>query len=335
MRLALVLQSLVLCLARLQALYELAVLIPRVDLLGLARAQLVLEDLHLILETSEGALDIHVVQTNPHKLPFGLLDALLYLPVLSFHLFVELLPLLHLLLLLALSVEVLCILLTQPLQLVVSGLHAFHSLLPLRDELLPVFMQLSKQLGSLIHLYLPRLRLCDLVCQLLALAVILHSQLFNGQRQLADLRVIGTAVLLKCELVLLLLPGSYGPLLQLFLVPVQLQLVLVELLVASHELIRVAVDLVLRIVLQLLKADDLGLQAAQLPAGQRLHVLLCLSLVLLGVDQLLRVHQLLLHVDEVVRHDLDALTIRLELLLHTLELRLFALDLRIELLVLF
>mmetsp|Transcript_39447 Transcript_39447/g.112633 ORF Transcript_39447/g.112633 Transcript_39447/m.112633 type:complete len:200 (-) Transcript_39447:385-984(-) len=198
------------------------VLVLRVVLLLLARAHLVPQDLDLVFEARERALRVEVLQADGHELPVSLLDRLLQLLGLVGQVPVKLFPLLHLVLLLALPAQVEGILLAELLQLPVARLHAAHGLLPLGDELLAVLMQLLEELGRLVHLDLPRLGLCDLVREVLALPVVLHRQLLERQRQLPDLRVVRAAVLLERELVLLLLPGRYGPLLQLLLVPVHL-----------------------------------------------------------------------------------------------------------------
>mmetsp|Transcript_41567 Transcript_41567/g.109724 ORF Transcript_41567/g.109724 Transcript_41567/m.109724 type:complete len:204 (-) Transcript_41567:86-697(-) len=162
---------------------------------------------------------------------------------------------------------------------------------------------------------------------------VLHRELLERQRELPDLGVVRTSVLLQRQLILLLLPGGDRPLLELLLVPVHLQLELIELLVPSHELVGEAVDLVLLVFAQLQEADDLGVDAAELPGRKGLEVHLGVGLVPLRVDELLRVHQLLLHVDKVVGHDLDTATLRGDRLLDVIELDLLSLDLRVELLV--
>mmetsp|Transcript_6561 Transcript_6561/g.18354 ORF Transcript_6561/g.18354 Transcript_6561/m.18354 type:complete len:346 (-) Transcript_6561:3-1040(-) len=298
-----------------------------------AGVELVLQDLDLILEAGERALRLHVVNPNTHELPVRLLDVLVQLAVLGLHVRVELPPLPELLVLPPLAPEVRGVVLAELLQLCVAGLHALHRLLPLVDQPPPVGMELLEQLGRLVHLDLPRLRLRDLVREVLPLRRVLERELLDREREFPDLGVVCAAILFECELVLLLLPRGNGPLFELLLVPVHLEFELVELLVAPHELVGEGVDLVLGVVQDLLQAQVLRLEAALLPVGQRLQVLLGLGLVLLRVDQLLRVHELLLHVDEVLGHDLDPAAVRLDLLLHAGDLRLLPLDLRIELLV--
>ena len=63
----------------------------------------------------------------------------------------------------------------------------------------------------------------------------LDGQLLDVEGQLLDLRPISTAILLKGQVVLLLLPGGECPLLELLLIPVHLKLQLVYLLIRLED----------------------------------------------------------------------------------------------------
>ena len=65
---------------------------------------------------------------------------------------------------------------------------------------------------------------------------------------LLDFGLVGAAVLLERQVVLLLLARGQGPLLQLLLVPVHLELVLVHLLVAAEDLVLGVVQALLLVV---------------------------------------------------------------------------------------
>mmetsp|Transcript_97694 Transcript_97694/g.252836 ORF Transcript_97694/g.252836 Transcript_97694/m.252836 type:complete len:762 (+) Transcript_97694:265-2550(+) len=255
---------LVLLLTQLEAPGGHGMLVLRVVLLTLGGAELVLHDIHLVLERIQRTLGLLVVHADPHKLPVRLLDFLLEPLVLALDILMEALLLLHLVLLLPLAFHVQGVLLTELLELVVARLHVLDGLLPLVDKLFPVVVKLAEELSSLVHLDLLCLRLSDLVGQFLPPVRILHRELLDRERELPDLGVVRASVLLQRQLVFLLLPRGDGPLLQLLLVPAHLQLELIELLVPSHELVGKGVDLILLVVHQLVQAHDLGLEAAQL-----------------------------------------------------------------------
>mmetsp|Transcript_108945 Transcript_108945/g.347844 ORF Transcript_108945/g.347844 Transcript_108945/m.347844 type:complete len:791 (+) Transcript_108945:412-2784(+) len=307
------------------------VLVLAVVFLLLASTHLILHDFDLVLEAGEGALGFEMVQPDSHQLPLGLLYARVQLAVFGLDFLVEPLPLLHLVLLLFFPIHVFGVLLTKPLELFVAPLHTMDGFLPLLDESFTVIVELLEKLSSLVHFNLLGLSLRDQVCELLLLRRILHCELLGGQRQLPDLRVIGSPVLFEGHLVLFFLAFRDRPLLELLLVPVHLQLELIQLLVATEQLIGVAVDLVLGVVKHLLEADRLGLQPPELAASQCLQVLLRLDLVPLRIDKLLSVHELLLDVDEMVGQDFDSPTCGLQLRLSLLELSILPLDLGIEL----
>jgi len=78
-------------------------------------------------------------------------------------------------------------------------------------------------LGGLVELNLCSLRFGDFLLEVRLLATDLDSELFYLEVELLDLRAVLFMVLLQGNVVFFLLLTGYGPLLQLFLIPVQLQ----------------------------------------------------------------------------------------------------------------
>lgn len=83
-------------------------------------------------------------------------------------------------------------------------------------------VQTSELLSGLVQLNLGGLGLGDLLLELLGLAGDLDGELLDVECELLDLGLVRAPVLLKSQVVLLLLPCSQSPLLQLLLIPVHL-----------------------------------------------------------------------------------------------------------------
>jgi hypothetical protein len=79
---------------------------------------------------------------------------------------------------------------------------------------------LAELFGRFIELDLRRLRLSDLLLEIVLLSSRLDSQLLDLEVEFLDLRLVGQFILLHRECILLLLTGSQDPLLQLLLIPI-------------------------------------------------------------------------------------------------------------------
>jgi hypothetical protein len=101
-------------------------------------------------------------------------------------------------------------------------LDVLHSFLPLEVELVALLMEAAEFFCGLVKLDLGRLSLSDLIFELLSLAGHLNRELLNLQGQLLDLGLIRPSILFQGQVILFLLPGSKGPLLQLLLIPIHL-----------------------------------------------------------------------------------------------------------------
>ena len=75
----------------------------------------------------------------------------------------------------------------------------------------------------------------NFLLELLVLLGDLDGELLDLERQFLDLGLISTAILLERQVILLLLSGGEGPLLELFLVPVHLKFELIHLLVGLED----------------------------------------------------------------------------------------------------
>lgn len=136
----------------------------------------------------------------------------------------------------------------------------------------------------------------DFFLQLLLFPAHFDGQLLDLQVQLPYLGVILFPVLLEGDVVFLLLLASDGPLLQLLLVPVQLQLDLLHLLIHSEDAHLDIVESLLMLHDDFIELLDLVLESAALAFGHLPEVVLCLGLFVLGVDQRLRVEQFLVYI---------------------------------------
>mmetsp|Transcript_64854 Transcript_64854/g.154847 ORF Transcript_64854/g.154847 Transcript_64854/m.154847 type:complete len:238 (-) Transcript_64854:495-1208(-) len=227
----------VLCLLLLQRVLQDCELVLCIVPLRFARAKLVAHHLYLVLEVSKITFDVHMLHAHLDELPITCGNALLQLLILRLSLDVLLPLFLHVILLGSLPAQVRRILFAKTLQLVVSNLHVLNSFFPLRNQLSPFLMQLSEDLSSLVHFDLLGLCVRNLVRELLLPLCVLISQFLNGHGQLPHLRLVGPVVLLQCSFIFFFLLGCDGPLFKLLLVPIHFQLELVELLIATHELI--------------------------------------------------------------------------------------------------
>ena len=146
-------------------------------------------------------------------------------------------------------------------------------------------MKSLELLSGLVELDLGSLSLGDLLLELLRLSSDLDGQLLDVQGELLDFGLISTAILLEGQVVLLLLPGSEGPLLELLLIPVHLKLELVHLLVCLEDHVLDVVEAVLLIGHTLLKLLNLILEPAALSFSDLFKVLLRFNLLVLDVHE--------------------------------------------------
>jgi len=167
----------------------------------------------------------------------------------------------------------------------------FDGVLPLQVQLVALLMQTFEFLGGFVELDLRGLRLSDLLFELLAFVADFDGELLDLQRELLDFGLVSAAVLLEGEVVLFLLTGGEGPLLQLLLVPVHLEFELVHAFVGLEDHVLDVVEAVLLVGNALLQLFDFVLEAAGLALGDLLHVLLGFDLLVFSVHERLRVHE--------------------------------------------
>ena len=105
----------------------------------------------------------------------------------------------------------------------------------------------------------------------------LDCELFDVKSQLFDLGLVSTTILLKGEVILLLLSGSEGPLFELLLVPVHLELELVHLLICLEDHVLDVVQSVLLVSNALLKLLNFVLEPATLPLSNLLEMFFTLN----------------------------------------------------------
>lgn len=177
----------------------------------------------------------------------------------------------------------------------ITASRVLNSVLPLQIKLMALLMQTFEFFCGLVKLNLGGLSLSDLLLKLVGLAGHLDSEFFDLECQLLDFGLVCTTILLKGEVVFLLLAGSERPLLQLLLVPVHLQLELVHLLVGLEDHVLDVVQAILLVSDAVVKLFDFIFKAARLSLGDLLHVLLCLDLFVLGINEGLGVNKL--HLD--------------------------------------
>ena len=167
----------------------------------------------------------------------------------------------------------------------------FDGVLPLQVQLVALLMQTFEFLGGFVELDLSGLRLSDLLFELLAFVGDFDGELLDLQRELLDFGLVSAAVLLEGEVVLFLLTGGEGPLLQLLLVPVHLEFELVHAFVGLEDHVLDVVEAVLLVGNALLQLFDFVLEAAGLALGDLLHVLLGFDFLVFSVHERLRVHE--------------------------------------------
>ena len=132
----------------------------------------------------------------------------------------------------------------------------FDGVLPLQVQLVALLMQTFEFLGGFVELDLRGLRLSDLLFELLAFVGDFDGELLDLQRELLDFGLVSAAVLLEGEVVLFLLTGGEGPLLQLLLVPVHLEFELVHAFVGLEDHVLDVVEAVLLVGNALLQLFD-------------------------------------------------------------------------------
>jgi hypothetical protein len=162
------------------------------------------------------------------------------------------------------------------------------------------------------------LRGSDFFLKFLLLAANLNGEFLYLKIEFSNLGIVLLAVLLESDVVLLLLLASDGPLLQFFLVPVELQLDLFHLLVDTEDTHLDVVEAFLVVYDILVEFFYLVLQTPALPFSHLPQVILCLGFLVLRVDQGLRVEQFLVNVLEVLFQNLLSLEIFVVLLVHLL-----------------
>lgn len=187
------------------------------------------------------------------------------------------------------------VLLTGLVDELVALATVLNGVLPLQIEGVPLGVEAFELLCGLVELDLGGLSLGDLLLELLGLAGHLDGELLDVEGQLLDFGLVGTSVLLEGEVVLFLLSGGEGPLFELLLVPVHLELELVHLLVGLEDHVLDVVEAVLLVGHPLVQLLDLVFEAAALALGHLLQVLLRLDLLVLDVHQALGVDELHLH----------------------------------------
>jgi hypothetical protein len=196
------------------------------------------------------------------------------------------------------------ILLTSLVDQLITLSGILNSVLPLKIQLMSFGMKSLELLSGLIELDLCSLSLGDLLLELLRLSGDLNGQLLDVQGQLLDFGLISTAILLEGQVVLLLLSGSEGPLLELLLIPVHLKLELVHLLVCLEDHVLDVIQAVLLVGHTLLKLLNLILEPAALSFSDLFQVLLRFDLLVLDVHERLSVHELHLHRLQMLIQDL-------------------------------
>jgi len=177
------------------------------------------------------------------------------------------------------------ILLTSLVDQLVTLSGILDGVLPLKVQLMSLGMKSLELLSGLVELDLSSLSLGDLLLELLRLSSDLDGQLLDVQGQLLDFGLISTAILLEGQVVLLLLSGSEGPLLELLLIPVHLKLELVHLLVCLEDHVLDVVEAVLLVGHTLLKLLNLILEPAALSFSDLFQVLLRFNLLVLDVHE--------------------------------------------------
>ena len=125
---------------------------------------------------------------------------------------------------------------------------------------MPLRVQPLKLLSSFIKLDLSSLSFCNFPLKLTGFPGNLNSEFFDLKRQLLDLGLICSAILLESEIILLLLPGCEGPLFKLLLVPIHLKFELVHLLVSLENHVLDVVQAVLLVSNPAVELLDLILQ---------------------------------------------------------------------------
>ena len=143
--------------------------------------------------------------------------------------------------------------LTDLVDQLVTLARVLDGLLPLQVELMAFLMKPFEFFGSFVKFNLGGLGLRHFLLKLLALVAHFNRELLNLESEFLDLGLVSAAVLLKGEVVLLLLTGGEGPLLELLLVPVHFQFELVHALISLEDHVLDVVEAVLLVSDALLK----------------------------------------------------------------------------------
>jgi len=149
--------------------------------------------------------------------------------------------------------------------------------------------------GGLIKLNLGGLSFGNFSFKLVGFSCNFDSKLFNLKGKLLDFGLICSSIFLKGEVILFLLSGSKGPLLELLLIPIHLKLELIHLLVSLEDHVLDIVKSILLISDTVIKFFNFILQSTRLPLGNLLHVLLSFDFLVFGIDKRLCMNKLHLH----------------------------------------
>ena len=163
--------------------------------------------------------------------------------------------------------------------------RVFDCILPLKVQLMSLCMKSLELLCGLIKLDLGGLSLCHLLFKFFSLPGYLNSKFFDVKSKFLNLGLISTAILLEGQVILFLLSGSEGPLLELLLVPVHLKLELIHLLVCLEDHILDIVQTILLIGHALLQFLNLIFKSSALPFSDLFEMFLGFDLLVLDVNE--------------------------------------------------
>jgi hypothetical protein len=162
-------------------------------------------------------------------------------------------------------------------------------------SLVVLFLELF---GCFVELNLAGLGGCDFLVELLLLSGNFQSQLFNLKIQFSDFGVIFLSILLENDIIFFLLLACDGPLLQLFLIPVKLQLNLLNFLIRPENSDLNVIESLLIFCNDFVVFLDFILESAALSLGHLPHVILSLGLLVLLVDKALGIEELLIDISQ-------------------------------------
>jgi len=127
------------------------------------------------------------------------------------------------------------VVLTSLVDELISLSGVLDGLLPLEVELMSLRMESFEFFGGLIKLNLGSLSFGNFSFKFVGFSCNFDGKFFNLECKLLDFGLICSSILLKGEVILFLLSGSKGPLLELLLIPIHLKLELIHLLVSLED----------------------------------------------------------------------------------------------------